>query len=102
MSYSPGTLLQVVGIAGGAAAFVLSVLAWEFFRGSPFGNLVAFLPVLVAAFTGLGVLSVAVPAASLVFELAEAVVYTWLLVFVALMVRLHARLSPTPRRDTDG
>jgi hypothetical protein len=99
MPFTHAALPQLAAVAAGAAAFALSVLAWEFFRGSPFGNLVAFLPVLVAATTLLGVVSIVAPETGTLVEFVEAVVYTWLLVFVALMIRLHARLAPATRRD---
>lgn len=99
MAYTPAALVTLAAVAAGTVAFALSVLAWEFFRGSPFGNLVAFLPVLVAATTLLGAVSVVAPGTGTLVAFVEAVVYTWLLVFVALMLRLHARLAPATRRD---
>lgn len=95
-------LLGALAVAADGAALALALLAWEFFRGSPFGNLVAFLPVLLASFGALAVLSLSFPDATGVLELVEAVTFTWLLVFVVEMVRLHARHSRSPRGETDG
>lgn len=93
------TLLQALAIASGGAAFVLTLLAWEAFRRSPFGNLLGFLAVLLAMFTGMTTLSLLFPEGTMVLELAEAVTYSWLVVFVVMLVRLHDRLARVPRRS---
>lgn len=95
-------LLRAVALASGGGALVLVALAWEAFRGSPFGDLLALLGVLLGLVTGLSALALVAPGRTLVIELVEAVTYTWLVVFVVMLVRLHGRLSRRPRRGRRG
>jgi hypothetical protein len=95
-------LLRALALVSGGGALVLVALARASFRGSPFGSLLALLGVLLALVTGLSALTLVAPDRTLVIELVEAVTYTWLVVFVAMLVRLHGRLATRPGRGRRG
>lgn len=91
-------VLRAVAVASGGGALALAAVAWSAFRGSPFGDLLALLSVLLGLFTGLSVVTLVAPDATLVLELVEAVTYTWLAVFAVMLLYVHDRQARLPRR----
>lgn len=75
----------------GTGSVVLSLLAWERFRGSPFGRVMFLLPIGMAAFTAFHALLFFYPKA--VILPLETIAFTGILVFVGLMLRLHHQMS---------
>lgn len=78
----------------GMAGFVLALLAWEIFRGSPFGVMMAGLAAIMfvlATFHGLLLVldRLALPAL-------ESAAFTALLVWTAGMIYLHQKLARKP------
>ncbi len=88
---------QVAVIAAslvGAAGFVLAVLAWQKFRGTPFGRVLVILPVFMLIIALYHPVLILFPAYAELALIVEAVGFLLLVVFVALMIRLHRRMSP--------
>jgi uncharacterized protein (DUF58 family) len=100
MSISSGTLTDlslVFATVTGAAGFALSLVAWRLFRGSPFGRALGILPVFMLLVTVYHPVLLLFPS-RVELELAlESVAFVLLVVFAALSIRQHRRLSRRPR-----
>lgn len=81
------------------AGFVLGLLAWESFRGSPFGRMLGFLTVILFVLGAYHMLLLVVGQESILYL--ESIAFTALLGLIMLMLRLHHQLSRKPRTETD-
>jgi multisubunit Na+/H+ antiporter MnhB subunit len=88
VAFRLGTLFAV---CTGSIGCVLAVLAWQSFRGAPFGRGLAILIPYTAAFTVYHALLVAVPDLPLVALAVESLAFVLVLLFVGSMARLHVR-----------
>lgn len=77
----------------GAAGFPLALLAWRKFRGTPFGNVMAVLPVFTLVVTVYHPMLLVFPDHLTTALLVEAGGFALLVVFAAAMVRVHRRMS---------
>lgn len=77
----------------GAAGLPVSVLAWRQFRGAPFGRVLAVLPVFMLLFAVYHSLLLVFPSMVDAALLLEGAAFGLLVVFGALAVRLHYRMS---------
>lgn len=78
----------------GAAGFVLAVQAWTKFRRTPFGRVLAVLPVFMLIIALYHPILLIFPAYLEVALLIESAGFALLVVFVGLMLRVHRRMSP--------
>lgn len=78
----------------GAAGFVLALQAWTKFRGTPFGRALAVLPVVMLFVAIYHPILLVFPAFTELALLLESAGFALVVVFVALMLRLHRRMSP--------
>lgn len=76
-----------------AAGLPLSVVAWRRFRGSPFGRALALLPVILLGLTVYHAAILVLDGGELYEVVLESGAFALLVVFVALVVRQHRRLS---------
>lgn len=78
----------------GAAGFVLGLQAWTIFRGSPFGRVLAILPVFMLIIALYHPILLLLPGYAEIALLIETLGFALLVVFVGLMLRLHHQMSP--------
>ncbi|GAB6878599.1 hypothetical protein JCM17823_08730 [Halorubrum gandharaense] len=83
-----GTLLAV---ATGSAGFVLSVLAWQIFRGAPFGDALFVLVLFMASFTIYHAALALWPALPVSVLAVESLAFLLVVVFAFKMMQLHRR-----------
>lgn len=81
----------------GAAGLPLSVLAWRKFRGTPFGRVLAILPVFMLVVAVYHPIMLVYPEHLTVALLVESAGFGLLVVFAAAMIRVHRRMSPGGR-----
>lgn len=91
--HPPYQLSVLFASLAGAAGFVLGVQAWLKFRGSPFGRVLAILPVFMAIIALYHPLLIVFPEYVEVALLMESAGFGLLVVFVALTLRMHRRMS---------
>lgn len=89
----------VLAVVAGTVGSVLAVQAWRQFRGAPFGRALAVLPAFMVLFTLFHAVLLVVPDAPAAVEVIESAAFVLLVVFMALMVRLHFRMSRSPTRS---
>ena len=77
----------------GAAGFVLGLQAWLKFRGSPFGRVLAVLPVLMAVLALYHPILLVFPEHIEVALLIETAGFALLVLFVGLTLQMHRRMS---------
>ena len=77
----------------GSAGFVLGVQAWLKFRGSPFGRVLSVLPVFMLIIALYHPILIVFPEYLELALLMETAGFALLVVFVALALRLHRRMS---------
>lgn len=77
----------------GAAGFVLGLLAWTKFRGSPFGRVLGIIPIFMLILAVYHPLLILVPEYTEIALLMESLGFALLVVFVGLMIRIHRRMS---------
>lgn len=87
-----------LALIGGTGAGVLSLLTWEVFRQSPFGKAVFALSVMMSAFVIYYTVIAALGADLMVVEVLQSLIYTVLVVVIALMIDAQRRI----RSDTPG
>lgn len=87
-----------LALIGGTGAGVLSLLSWEVFRQSPFGKAVFALTVMMSAFVIYYTVVSAIQTDLLVVEILQSLIYTVLVVVIALMIDAQRRI----RTDTSG
>lgn len=80
------------------AGFGLALLAWETFRGSPFGRLLAYLAAILFVLGSYHALLLVIGRESILFL--ESIAFTALLGLVLVMLRLHHSLARKPTIDT--
>lgn len=84
----------------GAMGFPLAVLAWRRFRGTPFGRTLAVLPPFMLVVALYHPILLLYPDRLESALLIETVGFGLLVVFAALAIRIHRRMSPgAPRRE---
>ena len=88
------TLTVVFAATSSAAGFALSLIAWELFRGAPFGRMMGFLSAILFVLTVQHSLHLAFETE--LTSAVETVAFVALLVWVILMIRQHQRLSRRP------
>ncbi|WP_232703472.1 hypothetical protein [Halobacterium wangiae] len=93
MQHPPYQVSVLVASLVGAAGFVLGLQAWLKFRGSPFGSVLAVLPLLMAVLALYHPLLLVFPAYTEVALLMESAGFALLVVFVGLALRMHRRMS---------
>ena len=91
----------VLAVVAGTVGSVLAVQAWRRFRGAPFGRALAVLPAFMVLFTLFHAVLIVAPDAPGTVEAIESVAFVLLVVFMALMVRLHFRMSRRSTRADD-
>lgn len=84
---------MLFALVAGTAAFVLSSLTYRVFAGSPFGRMIAVLPVSFALFVLYHALLLIPGGSRFVAELVETASFVGLLAFALGMLRLHRRMS---------
>ncbi len=99
-----GTHTYQVGVIfaslAGAMGFPLAVLAWRRFRGTPFGRMLAVLPPFMLVVALYHPILLLYPDRLESALLIETLGFALLVVFAALAIRVHRRMSPgTPRRE---
>lgn len=95
------SLVMNVGVAlsvvAGTVACTLGVLAWRPFRGTPFGRLLAIIPVVYALFVGFHTVIVVAGAghsgSPWTVAILETLAFGGLAVFTVYAVRLHGKMS---------
>lgn len=80
--------------------FALSILAWQLFRGSPFGRLLGILSAILFIFAGYHDVLLVLDVAAMPYL--ESAAFTGLLVWVILMIRQHHRQSCRPTASEPG
>lgn len=90
-------LSLVFATVTGAAGFVLSLAAWRLFRGSPFGRSLAVLPAFMLLLAVYHPILLLFPGQLEVGMALESAAFALLVVFAALTIRQHRRLSRQPR-----
>lgn len=93
MQHPPYQVAVTFASLVGAAGFVLALQAWLKFRGSPFGRLLSILPVFMLVLAVYHPLLVIYPEYTEMALLVETGGFALLVVFVALAIRLHRRMS---------
>jgi hypothetical protein len=83
---------MVAGLVG-AAGFVLGLLAWTKFRGSPFGRVLGLIPIFMLIIAVYHPILILFPEYTEVALLMESLGFALLVVFVGLMIRIHRRMS---------
>lgn len=92
----------LLAVCTGAAGFVLAVLAWQTFRGAPFGRGLAILVPFMASFTLYHAMLLAVPSAPLLTLTVEALAFVFVVIFVGYMARLHYRRLRRPKNEVSS
>ncbi len=77
----------------GAAGFVLGILTWTKFRGSPFGRVLGIIPIFMLIIAVYHPILILLPAYTEIALLMESLGFALLVVFIALMIRIHRRMS---------
>lgn len=95
-------LSTLFAVSTGTAGFVLAVLAWQSFKGAPFGRGLAILIPFMAAFTIYHALLLAVPSLPLVTLIVESLAFALVVVFVGYMAWLHYRRLKTPQNEVSS
>lgn len=95
-------LSTLFAVCTGTAGFVLAVLAWQTFKGAPFGRGLAILIPFMAAFTIYHALLLAVPSLPLVALFIESLAFALVVVFVGYMARLHYRRLRAPQNEVSS
>lgn len=95
-------LSTLFAVSTGTAGFVLAVLAWQTFRGAPFGRGLAILIPFMAAFTIYHALLLAVPTLPLVALIVESLAFALVVVFVGYMAQLHYRRLRKPQNKVSS
>lgn len=93
----------MIAVSSGSAGFVLALLTWLHFRGSPFGRAIAIVVVFNAVFTIYHASLLFWEGLSIYVLGVETFAFLLVLVFMAEMVRLHfkhLRVSGTQRTQT--
>lgn len=80
-----------------STGFVLALLGWESFRGSPFGRMILLLAAILLALAVYHVLLLVTGQESV--PVVESVAFTVLLIWIGLMIRQHHRMARA-RRET--
>lgn len=94
MTQHPPYQLSVIAASlVGAAGFVLGLQAWLKFRGSPFGHVLAVLPVLMAVLALYHPILIVFPEYTEFALLMESAGFGLLIVFVGLTLQMHRRMS---------
>lgn len=87
----------------GAAGFVLALLAWRVFQGTPFGRTLVTLVVFMLGFSLYHVLALVAPGLHDAAEVLETAAFLLIVVFAGMMVRLHRQMSrQTTTSDAEG
>lgn len=86
-------------VLAGTAGFTLGVLAWQQFRGAPFGNGLSIVVVFCAGFTGYHVTLLVAPDLHHVIAPLKTASFLTLVGFVWTMLRMHGRMSGSIRRN---
>lgn len=94
VQHPPYQLSAIFASLVGAAGVVLALQAWTKFRGTPFGAVLGVLPVFMLILAVYHPILVVFPQYTELALLMESVGFLLLVVFVALMIRLHRRMSP--------
>lgn len=95
MTHHPAYQVSVLAASlVGAAGFVLGLQAWLRFRGTPFGRVLAVLPLLLAALALYHPVLLVFPEYAEVALLMETGGFALLVVFAGLALRMHRRMSP--------
>lgn len=81
----------------GSAGFVLGLLAWTKFRGSPFGRVLSIIPVFMFIIAVYHPILIAFSEYTEIALLMESLGFALLVVFVGLMIRVHRRMSSASR-----
>lgn len=92
-------LSVLFAVSAGSAGFVLTVIAWQLFKGAPFGRVLAILIPFMAAFTIYHALLLAAPTLPLLALIIESLAFALVVVFVGFMVRLHYRRLRKPQNE---
>lgn len=95
MTYATGAELSLIfATLVGAAGFVLAILAWLKFRGSPFGRILAILPAFMAIVAIYHPIMLLFPEYTEYALIAEGFGFVLVVIFVLLMVNLHRNMAP--------
>lgn len=95
-AHAPYELSVVVAALVGAAGLPVAVLAWQRFRGAPFGDALAPIPWFMLLLAVYHPLLLVAPAQLQAALLLESLAFALLVVFSVQMVRVHRRLSRSP------
>lgn len=86
----------------GAAGFPLAVLAWRRFRGTPFGRILAVLPVFMFVVAFYHPVLLVYPSLLEFALLVETAGFALLVLFAVQAIRVHRRMSPRGSRGGRG
>ncbi|WP_396610649.1 hypothetical protein ACH9L7_10435 [Haloferax sp. S1W] len=89
------TLTVVFSLVSGTTAGILSLLAWESLRQSPFGRAVVVLSFVMAVFTLYHVFVLVYPNPEVLVQVFKSLVFTGVALFVWTMVWCQYRLRTT-------
>lgn len=93
------TLTIAFSLVSGTAAGMLSLLAWETLRRSPFGQAVFVLSLVMVAFTLYHVVALVLEPPMPAFRATKSVLFTGLAAFIGTMIWSQHRVRSNPVRE---